>query len=231
MNLISQIPVITIDGPAGTGKGTICHALAKHLGWNCLDSGAIYRVFALAVHQSNMYHADIQQLCDLALNLNLKFLSDDENGHRIMLNDTEVSSTIRSEECGQWASKFAAISEIRQALLQRQRQFAAMPGLVTDGRDMGTVVFPNAFLKIYLSASLQERAKRRALQLHAQGIDVNLAQVVEELTKRDERDSNRMVAPMRPAQDAVVIDTTDRSIDEVLDHILNIVNDRLTRSH
>ena len=231
MNLSDTVPVITIDGPAGTGKGTICHALATHLKWNCLDSGAIYRVFALAVQHANVGDTDIANLCDLAEKLNLRFSSDAQKPHQIFLNQSDVTLAIRSEACGQMASQFAIVPEIRQALLERQRKFARMPGLVTDGRDMGTVVFPNACLKIYLNASREERAKRRVLQLHTQGIDVSLAQVVEELAIRDERDSNRSVAPMRPAADAVMIDTTGKSIKEVLEYILGLVNDRLNRSH
>lgn len=227
MKLHHTVPVITIDGPAGTGKGTICHALAKRLGWHCLDSGAIYRVFALAAHQSNCDLTAINDLCELARQLNLRFSLDINASHKVLLNDNDVTQAIRSEECGQWASKFAVIPEIRASLLERQRQFAKLPGLVTDGRDMGTVVFPDALLKIYLIASRQERAKRRILQLQAQGIDVSLAQVVEELTIRDDRDSNRSVAPMRPATDAVVIDTTEKSIDEVLEDILGLVSDRM----
>jgi cytidylate kinase len=227
MKLHHTVPVITIDGPAGTGKGTVCHALAKKLGWHCLDSGAIYRVFALAAHQSKCAPNQIQDLCELARNLDLRFNLDADSSHKVLLNETDVTQAIRTEACGQWASQFAVIPEIRASLLERQRQFAKLPGLVTDGRDMGTVVFPDALLKIFLIASRQERAKRRILQLQAQGIDVSLAQVVEELTIRDERDSNRSVAPMRPATDAVVIDTTEKSIDEVLNEILDLISDRL----
>jgi cytidylate kinase len=227
MNLSLTVPVITIDGPAGTGKGTICHALAHHLGWHCLDSGAIYRVFALAAQESGLQLENIQGLCELAKNLALYFSLDANSSHRVLLHEHDVTEAIRSEACGQLASQFAAIPEIRQALLERQRQFAMLPGLVTDGRDMGTVVFPHAFLKIYLNASRDERAKRRLLQLHNKGIDVSLAQVVEELTARDLRDSQREVSPMQPAADAVIVDTTHKSIDEVLDEILNLVNSRL----
>jgi cytidylate kinase len=227
MNTSTTVPIITIDGPAGTGKGTICHALAKRLQWNCLDSGAIYRVFAYAAQQADINLDDMATLCDLAKNLKLQFSIDENNNHKVMLDNQNITLAIRSEQCGQLASKYAAIPEIRQALLERQRQFAIEPGLVTDGRDMGTVVFPNAFLKIYLYASREERAKRRLLQLHAAGNDVSLAQVVEELTIRDARDSQRAVAPMQPAEDAIVVDTTSKSIDDVLEYILELINHRL----
>lgn len=231
MNIGELVPVITIDGPGGTGKGTLCHALAHYLQWHWLDSGAIYRAFALAAHQLSLKSQQVAELVDLAHKLNLKFEVLSNRTNRILLNGGDVGAMIRTEECGQWASQFAAIAEVRQALLERQRRFAVEPGLVTDGRDMGTVVFPNAFLKIFLTASVEERAKRRLLQLQAQQIDVSLAQVVEELTKRDERDENRQASPMRAAEDAVLVDTTAKSIHEVLDEILALVNDRLKRSH
>ena len=231
MNIGQLVPVITIDGPGGTGKGTLCHALAHHLQWHFLDSGAIYRVFALAAHHMQLNVAQIPELVELATHLNLKFEVLPNGMHRTLLNGADVSTTIRTEECGQWASQFAVIPEVRQALLERQRRFALEPGLVTDGRDMGTVVFPNAFLKIFLTASVEERAKRRLLQLQAQQIDVSLAQVVEELTKRDERDQKRQASPMQPAVDAIIVDTTAKSIHEVLDEILTLVNDRFNRSH
>jgi cytidylate kinase len=157
----------------------------------------------------------------------LLFAVDEDSSHRVLLNHKDVTEAIRSQACGQLASQFAAIPELRHALLERQRQFAILPGLVTDGRDMGSVVFPNAILKIFLFASREERARRRLLQLHAKGIDVSLAQVVEELTIRDQRDSQREASPMQAAQDAVVVDTTNKSIDEVLEEILGLIKNRL----
>lgn len=222
-----HIPVITLDGPSGTGKGTLCHLLAKHLQWNMLDSGAIYRVLAYAARKKGFMAQDIKQLTDLALSLNLCFTSSEQNQTKVILDDEDVSQLIRSEDCGQDASQIAVIPEVRQALLERQRAFAQAPGLVTDGRDMGTVVFPDALLKIFLYASEEERAHRRYLQLKKQQINVSLAQVVEELVKRDTRDTARTHAPLRPADDAVPIDTTKLSIVQVFNHVLELIDGRL----
>lgn len=221
------IPVITLDGPSGTGKGTLCHLLAKHLHWNMLDSGAIYRVLAYAARKNKLELNDVLQLTRLAHSLNLQFKSSDDNSSQVILDKEDISRDIRSEQCGQDASKIAAIPEIRQALLERQRNFAQAPGLVTDGRDMGTVVFPKAFLKIFLYANEEERANRRYLQLKEKGNDVSLAQVVEELAKRDTRDTARTHAPLKPAEDAVQIDTTRLSIVQVFNTVLNLIDERL----
>ncbi|KTC78678.1 (d)CMP kinase [Legionella cincinnatiensis] len=222
-----DVPVITLDGPSGTGKGTLCQLLAKHLQWNMLDSGAIYRVLAYAARKNNIAPHDIKQLVVWARSLNLRFDFSDEHGSRAILDDVDVSREIRSEQCGQDASQIAAIPEVREALLERQRNFAQPPGLVTDGRDMGTVVFPDAILKIFLYANAEERANRRYLQLKEKGINVSLAQVVEELAKRDVRDTARTHAPLKPAADAVQIDTTRLSIVQVFDNVLNLINERL----
>ncbi|KTD15611.1 cytidylate kinase [Legionella gratiana] len=222
-----DVPVITLDGPSGTGKGTLCQLLAKHLKWNMLDSGAIYRVLAYAARKNNTAPDDTKQLVVLARSLNLRFDLSDEYGSRAILNNVDVSQEIRSEQCGQDASQIAAIPEVREALLERQRNFAQPPGLVTDGRDMGTVVFPKAILKIFLYANPEERANRRYLQLKEKGINVSLAQVVEELAKRDVRDTARTHAPLKPAADAVQIDTTRLSIVQVFDNVLNLINERL----
>lgn len=222
-----NIPVITLDGPSGTGKGTLCHLLAKHLGWNMLDSGAIYRVLAYAVRKNGINLSDMKQLTQLALNLDLRFESSVDNETQVILDNENVSQKIRSEQCGQDASQIAAIPEVRQALLERQRNFAQAPGLVTDGRDMGTVVFPNAVLKIFLYASSEERANRRYLQLKESGINVSLAQVVEELVKRDTRDTARTHAPLKPAEDAVQIDTTGLTIVQVYQNVLLLLDDHL----
>ncbi|MGC1181593.1 (d)CMP kinase [Legionella sp.] len=222
-----KIPVITLDGPSGTGKGTLCHLLAKHLHWNRLDSGAIYRVLAYAARKNKIELNGVAQLTNLAHSLNLHFKSSDDNTSQVILDNEDISTVIRSEQCGQDASQIAAIPEIRQALLERQRNFAQAPGLVTDGRDMGTVVFPNAFLKIFLYANEKERANRRYLQLKEKENNVRLAQVIEELVKRDTRDTARMHAPLKPADDAVQIDTTSLSIEQSFNTVLKLIDDRL----
>lgn len=226
MMYTEAVPVVTLDGPSGTGKGTLCYLLAHHLKWNMLDSGAIYRVLAYAARKNKVGFHNIEQLTDLAHSLNLYFESSDE-GLKTILDNEEVSEAIRSEQCGQDASQIAAIPEIRTALLARQRDFAKPPGLVTDGRDMGTIVFPDAFLKVFLYANAEERAKRRYLELKEKGINVSLAQVVEELAKRDVRDTARMHAPLKPADDAVQIDTTSLSIVQVFENVLKLINERL----
>jgi cytidylate kinase len=220
----NEVPVITIDGPSGTGKGTICHLLAHHLGWHFLDSGALYRVLAYAANKSGIDSSSVDKLVQLAHGLDLIFLVNPDESSRLILNGQDISQNIRSEHCGQEASVIAAIPEVRAALLERQRAFAAPPGLVTDGRDMGTVVFPNAKLKIYLHASKEERAARRYLQLKESGNDASLAQVVDELVKRDARDTARSHSPLKPAEDAVLIDTTGLTIVEVLDRVLQLIH-------
>ncbi|MFA6303143.1 MAG: (d)CMP kinase [Legionella sp.] len=219
-----SVPVITLDGPSGTGKGTLCHLLANHLHWHMLDSGAIYRVLALAARQCEISVNDINKLIKLALSLDLRFESTEDNESRIFLDNVDVTQAIRSEQCGQDASIIAIIPEVRQALLERQRNFAKAPGLVTDGRDMGTVVFPDALLKIFLYASAEERANRRFLQLQANGNNVSLAQVVEELHKRDTRDVARACSPLIPAADAIQVDTTGLTIVQVLQNVLQLVD-------
>jgi cytidylate kinase len=225
----TNVPVITLDGPSGTGKGTLCHLLAKHLQWNMLDSGAIYRVLAYAAKQKEIAFHHIAQLTELARVLDLRFESSDTNESKVILNNKDISKEIRSEQCGQDASKIAIIPEVRSALLQRQRDFAQYPGLVTDGRDMGTVVFPNAILKIFLYANEEERANRRYLQLKEKEINVSLAQVVEELVKRDTRDTARTHAPLKPAEDAIQIDTTGLTIVQVFNNVIDLLDDHLHR--
>jgi len=221
----SNVPVITIDGPSGTGKGTICHLLAAHLGWHFLDSGALYRLLALSAKKKSIEFSDVNELVKESSSLDLRFAMEENNRSLIYLNGEEVSEAIRDEHCGQNASKIAVIPEVRQALLERQRAFATPPGLVTDGRDMGTVVFPQAILKIYLYASVEERASRRYLQLKQSGNSVRLAQVVDELKQRDQRDTEREHSPMKPAEDAVLIDTTGQTIDQVFTNVVQLTNE------
>lgn len=222
----NTVPVITIDGPSGTGKGTICHLLAKQLGWNFLDSGALYRVLAFAAFKHGIDLNDANRLASLAHTLDLRFEVDEKQTVRVFLDDESISDEIRKEQCAQSASKIAVIPEVREALLSRQRAFAKLPGLVTDGRDMGTVIFPNAVFKIYLYASNEERAARRYLQLKNSGNSATLAQVVEELAQRDARDTARTHAPLKPAEDAVLVDTTGLTIVQVFDSVLHLLKKR-----
>ena len=206
-------PVITLDGPGGTGKGTISQLLAKELRWHYLDSGAIYRVLALAAEQHHIDLTDELSLAQLALVLDVKFGTNEKN---VLLENHDVSQLIRTESCGSNASKISVYPKVRKALLERQRAFRQFPGLVTDGRDMGTVVFPDAGLKIFLIASAEQRAKRRYLQLKEKGISVSLGALYQELRERDQRDIQRDVSPLIPAVDAIHIDTTLLSITEVM---------------
>lgn len=218
-----SIPVITIDGPGGSGKGTIGQLLARTLGWHFLDSGAVYRVLALAAEQQKVSLEDAQALAALAQRLDLHFIENEVgSGLAVILAGEDVTEAIRSEACGSITSKISAFPEVRLALLERQRAFRQSPGLVTDGRDMGTVVFPEAQLKIFLLASVEERANRRYRQLKELGINVSLPDLCNELTERDRRDRERPVSPLQPASDAVIIDTTQMSIDEVLQQVKRI---------
>lgn len=222
-----QAPVIAIDGPSGSGKGTIASLLAKQLGWSLLDSGALYRLLAFAARNHGVDLTNEEALKLLAAHLDVQFVAA-ANGQpqRIILEGEEVTDAIRNEQIGAGASQVAALGAVRDALLQRQRAFLEMPGLVADGRDMGTVVFPDAPLKIFLTASAEERARRRYLQLKAKGDDVNLASLLDEIRLRDERDTQRTVAPLKPAADAIQLDSTELSIEQVLERILSEVANR-----
>ena len=221
------IPMITIDGPSGSGKGTIAQRLAEQLGWHLLDSGAIYRVLALAALHHGVALDDEEGLVPLAAHLDVQFVTNSQKQIRTILEGEDVSGSIRTEEVGAAASKVAAYPRVREALLRRQRAFRQLPGLVADGRDMGTVVFPEAPVKIFLTATAEERANRRYLQLQSAGASANLAQILADVQARDDRDMNRATAPLRPAEDAKVIDSSALSIDEVLSVILAYASERL----
>lgn len=218
---VSKIPVITIDGSSGTGKGVVTQRIAKRLGWKLLDSGALYRVLALSAQKHNVLLDDELTLKELALALDVKFLDAviGEFPH-ITLEGQDVTHLIRNETIGNAASKVGSLPEVRTALLARQRAFRELPGLVTDGRDMGTVVFPDANLKVFLTASPEERAARRYNQLKGMGIHVNLGDLVVGLQERDKRDQERAVAPLKPAIDAICIDTDPLSIEQVVECIM-----------
>ncbi|WP_294883763.1 (d)CMP kinase [uncultured Gilliamella sp.] len=225
--MTKNIPVIAVDGPSGVGKGTLCQALANHFNWHLLDSGAIYRVLALAALKQNIALDDINQLTELALNLPLTF--DSSHGDvKVLLAGVDVSKEIRTEQTGGAASKVAAINEVRTALLQRQRDFRQLPGLIADGRDMGTVVFSDAPVKIFLDASAQSRAERRMKQLQDKQIHAKFPEILQEITARDERDRNRAVAPLKPAVDALIIDTTSLSIEDVFNQTIMYIKEKLT---
>nr|WP_220495478.1 (d)CMP kinase [Oceanospirillum sediminis] len=215
-----------MDGPGGAGKGTISQIIAGKLGWRLLDSGALYRLTALAAERRGVSFDDEVALSEVARNLDVAFLPGEENEPvRVMLEGTEVSKDLRTETCGNNASKVAALNGVRDALLQRQRDFREAPGVVADGRDMGTVVFTDAPLKIYLTASAEERASRRVKQLQGKGIDAKFQAILSEIQTRDERDMNRAVAPLKPADDAITLDTTNMSIPEVVNHIIELAGE------
>lgn len=217
--MINQGPVITIDGPSGAGKGTVSQLIAEKLGWHMLDSGALYRLLSLAVSHHGMSVDDVDTLKVLAEHLDIQFEQSDEGKVEIILEGEKVTQAIRTEEVGNNASKLAAIPAVREGLLLRQRAFSQLPGLVADGRDMGTVVFPSAQIKIFLTASAEERAQRRLQQLQQKGEAVNLAELVKTIKERDERDANRAIAPLVPAAGALVIDSTDLTVEQVVEII------------
>lgn len=227
---MSAAPVITIDGPSGVGKGTMARLLAERLGWHLLDSGALYRLVALAAQRRGVDVDQGKALEAVAASLDAEFDIDSLGEPRIRLDGQEATEAIRTEEVGERASKIAALPAVREALLGRQRAFRRPPGLVADGRDMGSVVFPDAELKLFLTASAAERARRRYNQLKDKGIGANLADLLRDIRVRDERDANREVAPLRPAQDAVLLDTSALSIDEVLRELLERARARFGES-
>ena len=225
-----QASVITIDGPSGSGKGTVSRLLAQQLGWHILDSGAIYRVLALAAIHHNIEADDEEALIPLAAHLDVQFEIEDPSAPaRIILEGEDVTNSIRNEEVGGVASQVAFLPRVREALLRRQRAFKQEPGLVADGRDMGTVVFPSAEVKIFLTASAEERANRRYKELKEKGEDVTIPRLLKAIQERDERDMNRTVAPLKPADDALVLDSTELDANQVLDKVLEYCNDKLNR--
>lgn len=215
-----SVPVITIDGPSGVGKGTISHLLARRLGWHFLDSGALYRLSALAAQRHRIALDDEAGVASVAATLDVEFLAQETDGIKVILEKQDVSNEIRTEEAGNNASKVAALPAVREALLQRQRDFARLPGLIADGRDMGTTVFPKANVKFFLTASAQVRAERRYKQLKEKGFNANLVNLIEEIEQRDERDRTRSASPLRPADDAVTIDTSTKGVEEVFAEVL-----------
>ncbi len=221
--------IITVDGPSGAGKGTLCYALAEKLGYALLDSGAIYRVTALAALQRKTDLTNELALAELARHLDIQFIP--QNGEvNILLAGMNVSHLIRTQEVADAASKVAVFPEVRSALLQLQQDFAKNDGLIADGRDMGTVVFPNAQVKLFLDASAEERAKRRYKQLQNKGINGNFEQILAEIKERDFRDRNREVAPLKPADDALLLDSTTLSIGEVIDQALAYIREKVSVS-
>ena len=220
-----NVPVITIDGPGGSGKGTVALRLATQLGWNFLDSGALYRLLALAAIDQGIQPSDELSLCELASNLEVSFRICNGEAHTL-LNGEIAGERLRSEAAGIFASRIASLPAVRAALTGRQRAFRRPPGLVADGRDMGTVIFPEAELKIFLTASAAERASRRYKQLKEKGENVTLSRLFRDIEKRDERDRTRLVAPLKPAADAHIIDSTTLSVDEVLLEISNLLKER-----
>jgi len=215
------VPVLAIDGPSGSGKGTVSRAVARRLGWHFLDSGAIYRALGLAVERDGLSLDDQDAVARLAGRMDLRFSSGEPPS--VWLDQIDVTDRIPTESCGAMASAVAALKPVRQALLQKQRDFRQLPGLVADGRDMGTVVFPDAEFKVFLTASAAVRAQRRHKQLKEKGVDVTLARLTKDIEERDERDRTRAEAPLRLADGALVIDSSDLGIDEVIARCLAVV--------
>ena len=219
-----MIPVLTLDGPSGVGKGTVASIIAQKLDWHLLDSGAIYRAFAIVARDNDIKIDDIDGLLKLANNFDISFkLNSNHEPLNVYLNNVEVSSELRTEKTAALASQFAKIESLRKVLLVKQRQFKKLPGLVADGRDMGTVVFPDAPFKVFLTAEVSERAKRRLKQLQESGIAGNISHTLAEVQKRDERDANRQHSPLKPAKDALVIDTTNLTINEVITRVMALI--------
>lgn len=215
--------VITIDGPSGSGKGTLSQMLARHLGYHLLDSGALYRLVALSAMKKGVDLRQEREVSQIASSLNVMFSLENEKAAQILLEGEEVTSAIRQESVSMGASQVAAYPDVRAALLERQRAFAVAPGLIADGRDMGTTVFPFANKKLFLTASAEARAERRYKQLLSKGESVNIDELIKDISERDERDSNRAISPLKPAGDAIIIDSTAMTIDEVFTRMLSAI--------
>lgn len=229
---MSAAPIIAIDGPSGSGKGTVSRQVADTLGWNLLDSGALYRLTGLAGHRGRLEATDESGHARLARAMDIRFGMATDGAERVLLDGTDVSRAIRTEAAGERASQVAAMPAVRAALLERQRRFAAPPGLVADGRDMGSVVFPDAELKVFLTAAAAERALRRFRQLEASGMPADLAAITREIAQRDARDSGRAIAPLVTAPGAVVLDSTGLGIEAVVGRILALAAEKgLSRAH
>ena len=222
-----KAPVIAIDGPSGVGKGTIARAVARRRGWHFLDSGSLYRILALAACKAGVSDQDEAAVAALAPKLDIKFDLQDDDNESIIVDGEQLAPTVRAEATGALASVIAVYPKVRAALLERQRAFRQPPGLVADGRDMGTVVFPDAAVKIFLDASADERARRRLNQLRKAGIEANIAALREEIRERDVRDRNRSVSPLKPADDAVTIDTTELPVERVLARVEQLIEARI----
>ena len=218
-------PIITIDGPSGSGKGTLCKLLADRLGYHLLDSGALYRLVALAAEHHGVSTENELAVADIAACLDVQFKAQGD-GVQVVLEGEDVSSAIRTEACGMNASKVASLTSVRKALQERQRAFSERPGLVADGRDMGTVIFPEAPVKVFLTASAQERAERRYKQLKSKGLSASLSDILADIQQRDERDQNRVIAPLKAAEDALIIDCTHMSILDVEQKILTFIHSK-----
>lgn len=225
----AAIPVLTIDGPSGSGKGTISRAVAQRLGWHYLDSGAIYRAVGLAAAWENIDLSDAESVAACAARTEIRFLADEAGEPHVFINGKDATHQLRMETAGAAASAIAAHPPVRTALLDLQKRFRQAPGLVADGRDMGTVIFPDAKYKVFLTASAEERAGRRHKQLKEKGVSVNLDSLLHEIAARDERDAGRAVAPLKPAADAVVLDSTGMPITEVIERVLAVLPDSVRR--
>ncbi len=224
MNTNQDVYILAIDGPVGSGKGTIGQMIAKHYGWHYLDSGALYRAFSYAADQNGISSVDDQALRELINTLDIMFIPTEDGGAAIQINGEDVTDKVRHEDAGKLASEYAGKPVVREILFDLQKRAARAPGLVADGRDMGSVVFPQADLKIFLTASAKSRAQRRYKQLKLKGFDVNLTRLVEDIELRDQQDATRTHSPLVPAADAIVLDTTSMNIEQVFEKIVSLID-------